>query len=221
MLPCSYFTFCLIITQGGATTCPKGLIRNVKVHPGSSDPPSGWNTWEEYLQSKPGEFTPDQIVAVMAQNRLKIDRTMTRILEMFNWYSTSRLAAVIGHFKRKLGADNPGERWRQALLDFSYCNVCFSLKQLIKVLYCNLQVTIHEGLVEVQADIPKSIASFVDNFHIKVTTLSAPKACALLDYMSARCAGSYSFLAAIQWGMTLTRPVFLAEWSYPVTSVLL
>ena len=35
----------------GATTCPKGLIRNVKVHPGSSDPPSRWNTWEEYLQS--------------------------------------------------------------------------------------------------------------------------------------------------------------------------
>ena len=83
----------------GATTHPKGSIRNVKVHPGSSDPPSGWNTWEEYLQSKPGEFTPDQIVAVMAQNQLKIDRTMARILEMFNWYSTSRLAAVVGHFK--------------------------------------------------------------------------------------------------------------------------
>ena len=79
--------------------CPKGLIRNVKVHPGSSDSPSGWSTWEEYLQWKPGEFTPDQIVAEMAQNWLKIDRTMARILEMFNWYSTSRLVAMIGHFE--------------------------------------------------------------------------------------------------------------------------
>ena len=88
-----------MITQGGATTCPKGLMRNVKFHPGSSDPPSRWNTWKEYLQSKPGEFTPDQIVAVMARNQLKIDRAVARIHEMFDWYSTSRLAAVIGHFK--------------------------------------------------------------------------------------------------------------------------
>ena len=98
--------------KGGATTHPKGLIRNVKVHPGSSDPPSRWSIWEEYLQSKPEEFTPDQIVAEMAQNQLKIDRTVARILEMFDWYSTSRLAAVIGHFKHQLGADNSGERWR-------------------------------------------------------------------------------------------------------------
>ena len=33
--------------KGGATTYPKGLIRNVKVHLGSLDPPSGWRTWEE------------------------------------------------------------------------------------------------------------------------------------------------------------------------------
>ena len=206
MLPCSYPTFCLIITQGGATTHPKGLIRNVKVHPGSSDPPSGWNTWEEYLQLKPGEFTPNQIVAVMAQNQLKIDRTVTRMLEMFNWYSTSRLAAVIGHFEHRLGADNQGERWRQALLDFSYHNVYFNLKQLIKVLHCDLQVTIHEGLVEIQADILKAIANFVNSFHIEVTTLSAPEVHALLNHMCARCAGSHSFLAGIRWGTTLTRP---------------
>ena len=36
-----------LLNKGGATTCPWGLLRNVKVHPGSSDPPSGWNTWEE------------------------------------------------------------------------------------------------------------------------------------------------------------------------------
>ena len=88
-----------LLHKGGATTHPRGLIRNVKVHPGSSDPPSRWSTWEEYLQSKPGEFTPDQVVAEMAQSWLKIDKTMARILEMFDWCSISRLAAVIGHFE--------------------------------------------------------------------------------------------------------------------------
>ena len=97
--------------KGGATTCPKGSIRNVKVHQGSSDPPGGWKTWEEYLQLKPGNFTPDQIVAVMTQNQLKIDRTMARILKMFNWYSALRLVAVVGCFECQVGADNPGIRW--------------------------------------------------------------------------------------------------------------
>ena len=96
VFPGGHFAFCMIIKKGGATTCPKGLIRNVKVHPGSSDPPSEWSTWEEYLQSKPGEFTPNQIVAEMAQNQLKINRAVATILEMFNWYSTSKLVAVVG-----------------------------------------------------------------------------------------------------------------------------
>ena len=38
-------------------------------------------------------------------------------------------------------------------------------------------MTIYEGSVKVQADILKAIAIFVDNFHIKVTTLSAPQVC--------------------------------------------
>ena len=67
-------------------------------------------------------------------------------------------------------------------------------------------MTIHKGLVEAQADILKAIANFINNFHIEVTTLSAPQVHALLDHMHARCAGSHSFLAAIWWGMTLTRP---------------
>ena len=92
------------------------------------------------------------------------------------------------------------------MLDFFYCNVCFNLKQLIEVLHCDLQVTIHKGLLEVQADILEVIANLIDNFHIKVTTLSAPQVCALHDHMHARHAGSHSFLAAIWWGMTLTRP---------------
>ena len=41
-----------LLNKGGATTCPSGSIKNIKVHPGSSDPPSDWNTWEEYLQSQ-------------------------------------------------------------------------------------------------------------------------------------------------------------------------
>ena len=88
-----------LLNKGGATTWPNGLIRNVKVHPGCSDPPSEWSTLEEYLQLKPGEFTSDQIVADMAWNQLKIDAAMSRILKMFDWYSTSRLVAVVGHFK--------------------------------------------------------------------------------------------------------------------------
>ena len=105
-----------------------------------------------------------------------------------------------------MGADNSGERWKQALLDFTYRNVCFNLKQLIEVLHCDLQVTIHEGLVKVQADILEAITNFVNNFHIKVTTLSAPQVHALLDYMPARHAGSHFFLAAVWWATTLMRP---------------
>ena len=90
-------------------------------------------------------------------------------------------------------------------MDFTYRNVGFDLKQLIKVLRCDLQVTIHEGLVKVQADILKVIANFIDNFHIELTTLSAPQVHALLDHMHARHAGSHSFLDAVQRGTTLTR----------------
>ena len=150
------------------------------------------------------EFTPNQIVTEITQNRVKIDRTVARILKMFNWYFTSRVIAVIVQFEKWLGTDNPGERWRQALLDFlSKCS--FDLKQLTGVLYCDLQVAIHEGLVEVQNDILKAIANFTDNFPITVTMLSTPQVCTLLDHMCARHAGSHSFLAAVQHGITLPR----------------
>ena len=104
-----------------------------------------------------------------------------------------------------MGADNPGKRWRLALLDFSYHNICFNLKQLIEVLHCDLQVTIHQGLVEAQVDILEVIASFVNHFHIKVTTLSAPQVHVLLDHMCARCACSHSSLVAIRQGTTSAR----------------
>ena len=160
--------------KGGATTHPRGSLQNVKVHPGSSDPQSDWKTWEEYLESKPGEFTPDQIVTEITRNRVKIDKTVARILETFDWYFTSKLIAVIGQFEKCVGVDNPGESWGRVLLDFAYQNVGFDLKQLIRVLHCDLQVAIHKGLVEVQDDL-EAIANFTDNFHITVTMLSAPQ----------------------------------------------
>ena len=39
VLSCIYPTFCLIIAQGRGHNPCKGSIRNVKVHPGTSDPP--------------------------------------------------------------------------------------------------------------------------------------------------------------------------------------
>ena len=195
----------LLSNKGGATTCPLGSLRNIKVHPGSSNPPGDWKTWEEYLKSKPGEFTSDRIVTEITQNRVKIDKTVARVLKMFHWYFTSRLIAVIGQFEKCVGTDNPGERWRQALLDFTYRNIGFDLKQLIGVLHCDLQVAIHKGLVKVQDDLLDAIANFTNNFHITVTMLSAPQVHPLLDHMHARRAGSHSFLAAVRHGTTLTR----------------
>ena len=78
---------------------PTGLNKKCQGPSWILRPPSERNTWEEYLWSKPGGFTPDQIVAEIAQNRLKIERTVARILKIFDWYSTSRLVAVISCFE--------------------------------------------------------------------------------------------------------------------------
>ena len=154
-------------------------------------------------QIKAGEFIPDQIVTEITLNRVKIDKTVARILETFDWYFTSRLIAVIDWFEKCVGMDKPGERWRQALLDFTYRNAGFDLKQLIRVLCCDLQVAIHEGSVEVQDDLLEAIANFTDSFYITVTMLCAPQVCALLNDMHDRCAGSHSFLVAVRCGTTL------------------
>ena len=130
---------------------------------------------------------------------------MARILKTFDWYFTSRLIAVIGQFEKCVGTDNPGIKWRWALLDFTYQNTGFILKQLIGVFYCDLQVAIHEGLIEVQDDLLEAIANFTNNFHITVTMLSAPKVHALLDHMCARCACSHSLFAAVRCGTTHPR----------------
>ena len=69
-------------------------------------------------------------------------------------------------------------------------------------------MAIHEGLAEGQDDILEAIANFTDNFHVTVTTLSAPQVHVLLNHIHARHAGSHSFLAAVWCGKTLTRTEF-------------
>ena len=123
--------------KGGATTRPKGSVQNVKVDLGSSNPPGPWNSWDEYLQDKSGELTPDQIIGVVTQNQCKINRSIARILELFDWYSSSRMVSIIGHFVCHVGSEakgGEGQRWRRALMDFAYRNITFNMKQLVEVL---------------------------------------------------------------------------------------
>ena len=87
-----------ISNKGGATMRPKGSVCHVKVDPGSADPPGPWKDWNEYLQDKPGELTPGQVMGVISQHQQKINRTVARILELFDWYSTSRMLSIIGRF---------------------------------------------------------------------------------------------------------------------------
>ena len=47
--------------------------------------------------------------------------------------------------------------------------------QLVKVLRYDLQVTIHEGLMETQMDLLEVKAGFIDHFQTKMATLSPPK----------------------------------------------
>ena len=175
--------------KGGATTRPKGLIRNVTVDPGSSNPPGLWNSLDEYLGDKPGELIPDQIIEVVAQNQQKINRSVARILEMFDWYSSSRIVSIIGRFDCRIGSDTPGERWKRVLMDFAFCNITFDMKQLIEVLSCDLQVTTQEGLMETQTELLETVASFVDHFQMEMVTLSPPQMHAPLDHLHTRWAG--------------------------------
>ena len=128
-----------------------------------------WNSWDEYLQDKPGELTPNQIVGVVTQNQCKINRSIARILELFDWYSSSRMVSIIGRFDCCVGSEAKGEgqRWRRALMDFAFRNITFDMKQLVEVLRCDLQVTIQEGLMETQTELLETIAGFIDNFRWK------------------------------------------------------
>ena len=94
--------------KGGATTRPKGSVQNVKVDPGSSNPPGPWNSWDEYLQDKPGELTSNQIIGVVTQNQCKINWSIARIQELFDWYSLYRMVSIIGHFDHYVGSEAKG-----------------------------------------------------------------------------------------------------------------
>ena len=82
-----------ISNKGGATTRSKGLVSHVKVDPRSADPPSPWKDWNEYLQDKPGELTPGQVMGVISQHQQKINRSVARILEL---NSSTRMLSIIG-----------------------------------------------------------------------------------------------------------------------------
>ena len=86
----------------------------MKVNPGSADPPSLWKDWNEYLQDKPGELTPDQVTRVISQHQQKINRSVARILELFDLYSSASMSSIIGHFDHRVGSvakGEEGQRW--------------------------------------------------------------------------------------------------------------
>ena len=164
----------------------------MKVDPGSADPLGPWKYWNEYLQGKPGELTPDQVTGVISQHHQKINRSLVQILELFDWYSSTRMLSVTGHFDCQVGSSaqgGKGQRWHQALMDFSYRNVTFDMKQLVKVLQCDLHITIYEGLMETQTELLETISSFVDHFQSEMTTLSPQQMHALIDHLQARYGG--------------------------------
>ena len=112
-------------------TRPKGSICHVKVNPGSTDPPGPWKDWDQYLQNKPGELTPDQVTGVISQHCRKINQLIAEILELFNWYTSVRMLAVIGHFDCRVssaGQGSEGQRWHRALMDFAYRNITYDVK---------------------------------------------------------------------------------------------
>ena len=185
------------------------MVCHVKVNPGSTDPPGPLKDWDEYLQDKPGELTPDQVTGVISQHRQKINRSIARILELFDWYTSARMLAVISHFDCRVGSaaqGSEGQRWYRALMDFAYRNVTYDMKQLVQVLQCDLQVTIHEGLMETQTELLETVGGFVDHFQSEMATLSPPQMHALLDHLQTRCGGGQALLDAIRRGETLTRP---------------
>ena len=89
-------------------------------------------------------------------------------------------------------------------MDFAYRNITFDRKQLVKVFWCDLQVTIHEGLMKTQTELLETIGSFVDHFQSEMTTLSPPQMHALLDHLQARCGGGQALVDAIWRGGTST-----------------
>ena len=89
-------------------------------------------------------------------------------------------------------------------MDFTYRNITFDMKQLVEVLWCDLQVTINERLMETQMELLETIGSIVDHFQSEMTTLSPPQMHTLLDHLWTRCGGGQALLNAIRRGETST-----------------
>ena len=68
-------------------------------------------------------------------------------------------------------------------MDFAYQNVTFDINQLVEILHCDLQVTIHEGLLETQMDLLEAIGGFINQFQTEMATLSPLQMHALLDHL--------------------------------------
>ena len=121
------------------------------------------------------------------------------------------MLAVIGHFDRRVSLAaqaSEGQRWRQALMDFAYRNITYDMKQLVEVLRCDLQVTIHEGLMETQTKLLETVGSFVDHFQSEMATLLPSQMHVLLAHLHTRWAfgGGQALLDAIQRGEMSPRP---------------
>ena len=91
-------------------------------------------------------------------------------------------------------------------MDFAYRNVTYDMKQLVEVLWCDVQVTIHEGVMKTQTELLETVGGFVDHFQSEMATLSPPQMHTLLDHLWTRCGGGQAFLGAIWRGETSTRP---------------
>ena len=204
-----YLPSAQLSSKGGVTTRPKGSNHHVKVDPSSTDPPGPWKDWDQYLQHKPGALTLDQVTGVITQHHRKINQSVAPILELFDWYTSARMLAVIGHFDHRVGSaaqGSEGQRWCQALMGFAYRNVTHDVKQLVEVLHCDLQVAIHKGLMETQRELLETVGSFVDHFQSEMATLSPLQMHALLNHLRTRWDGGQALLDAIHQGETSTRP---------------
>ena len=82
-------------------------------------------------------------------------------------------------------------------MDFTYRNVTCDVKQLVEVLHCDLQVMIHEGLMETQTELLETIGGFVDHFQMEMATLSPPKMHVLLNHLCTRWGGGQALINAI------------------------
>ena len=91
-------------------------------------------------------------------------------------------------------------------MDFSYQNVTYDIKQLVEVLHCDLQVMIHEGLMETQTELLETIGGFVNHFQMEMATLSPPQMHTLLNHLCTRWDGGQALLNAIHWGEMSTIP---------------